>query len=288
LELQEEQMNWTRFGGVACAALLTVACADSSGPANPVSDANDRGAMQQPGSAGTSGDLDNAAGRRDRNVQEFVNEIARINAAEVQLGQLGAERAQNAEVKQFAQMMIKEHTTAGNELKQAVSAHNITVASNLDEKHTELIERLRGLRGSEFDREYMEAMVDGHEEARDIIRDRAGDRRMTTGTTGTSGSGVTGERSAAGSAAAGRSERTGQSTGTTGGAATGSGTSGAGTAAANSARLDSAVNQWATKTLPAVEQHLQKAEQLSSKIENNRNTGTSGNSPQERNGNRNR
>jgi putative membrane protein len=283
-------MNWTHFGGLACAALLTVACADSSGPANPATDANgnDRGAMEHPGSGGTSGDLDNAAGRSNTNAQEFVNAIARINAAEVQLGQLGVERAQNADVKQFAQMMIKEHTTAGNELKQAVSAHSMTVPSNLDEKHTELLDRLRGLRGAEFDREFMEAMVDGHEEARALIRSRAGNRGMIGGTTGTSGGGATGEPRAAGSPAAGGSERTGQSTGTTGGAAKSSGGSGAGTAAANSAQLDSAVNQWATKTLPAVEQHLQKAEQLSSNVENNRNTGTSGNGPQERNDNRNR
>jgi putative membrane protein len=84
--------------------------------------------------------------------------------AEVRLGQLAAERGSSPEVKRFGQRMVADHTKANEELKAIASQARVTLPSQPDEDHQELHSRLSRLSGQEFDREYMKAMVDGHEE----------------------------------------------------------------------------------------------------------------------------
>lgn len=120
-------MKWTRLAAFGCAAVLCVGCErkavnddrDSEGINPPFS---------QPETTGTSRyqNRDTAQGGAAQrgmptDVHEFINRASMINMAEVPLGQLASERAQNRDVKQFAQTMIREHTKAGEELKQAVS-----------------------------------------------------------------------------------------------------------------------------------------------------------------------
>jgi putative membrane protein len=158
-------------------------------------------------------------------VQRWVQDITMHNMAEIELGKIASERAANAQVKQFGQMMVKDHTMAGNELKQAIGG-KIQVQEQMDEKHRDLAQKLRGLQGVEFDREYINAMVDGHQEVKGMLEDRAGNAKTTeTGAPST-------------------------------------------TASAGTDQLDAAVNQWAAKTLPAVERHLQRAEQLRDTLQN--------------------
>lgn len=49
--------------------------------------------------------------------QDFVTKAAQGNA-EVELGKIVAEKTKNPAAKQFAQMMVKEHTAALNELQE--------------------------------------------------------------------------------------------------------------------------------------------------------------------------
>lgn len=93
----------------------------------------------------------------------FVRNMAMAGMAEVELGKLAAQRATNAEVKAFAQMMIKDHTAANDALKQVATSTNVTLPTGLDQTHRDLSTRLSKLQGAEFDREYMAAMVSGHE-----------------------------------------------------------------------------------------------------------------------------
>jgi putative membrane protein len=154
-------------------------------------------------------------------VERWVQDITMHNTAEIELGQIASERAANAQVKQYGQMMVKDHTAAGNELKQAV-AGKVQVQEQMDEKHRDLAQKLRGLQGIEFDREYINAMVDGHQEVKEMLEDRAREAKNTNTATANAGTN----------------------------------------------QLETAVNQWAAKTLPAVEKHLQRAEQLRDTVQN--------------------
>lgn len=116
---------------------------------------------------GTSGAAISAGDR------DFVEDMAIGGMAEVELGRMAMERGASAEVKQFGDMMVKDHSTAGDELKQVAMQHSIPMPAGLDQKHQDLKTTLSNLRGAEFDREYMKAMVDGHEDVVDRLQTRA-------------------------------------------------------------------------------------------------------------------
>ena len=93
----------------------------------------------------------------------FLIEAARGGLAEVELGKIASTKAANAEVKQFAEMMVKDHSSANAELKDIASKKGVTLPAQMDPAHQAKIEELRGKVGAEFDRSYIEAMVEAHE-----------------------------------------------------------------------------------------------------------------------------
>jgi putative membrane protein len=119
------------------------------------------------------------------NDRAFVEKIGQANFAEARLGQLAAERAANAQVKRFASRMVNDHQKANNELKSIASKMAVQLPADLDAKHRELYDRLSKLKGAEFDREYMKAMVDGHQEVLSELERQADDSAgRSVGTSG--------------------------------------------------------------------------------------------------------
>ena len=95
--------------------------------------------------------------------RSFAQEAAMGGMAEVELGKLAQQNAQNDEVKQFGSRMVQDHTQANQQLMPILSAENITMPQQLDEKHKATYDRLSKMRGAEFDRAYMRDMVQDHE-----------------------------------------------------------------------------------------------------------------------------
>jgi putative membrane protein len=125
---------------------------------NRANDANDTAARDRGAAVGTAG----ASADKD-----WIEDQLEDGRAEIQLAQLASERATNPQVKQFAQMMVKDHQAAADDLKQAASAANVQInpAMELDNDHKDLQEDLSKLSGRDFDRKYIDAMVDEHQEA---------------------------------------------------------------------------------------------------------------------------
>jgi putative membrane protein len=151
----------------------------------------------QSGAAGSSAQRPadtTSAGRSDS--RGFVNDLAIAGMAEVELGRMAADRAANADVKAFGQMMVRDHSKANDELKQVASQLNIQPTTQLDQKHRALSDKLSTLKGAEFDREYMTAMVQGHEDVLAKLRERTGARSSaaTQGHGAGSTAGGTGEQ----------------------------------------------------------------------------------------------
>ena len=95
---------------------------------------------------------------------EFVRDIALKNMAEVELSRIALDKTASQELKSFAQRMVEEHGAAGHELKSVVSGQPIGWPGQLDEKHRERVEELTKKEGADFDRDYLEAMVEGHQD----------------------------------------------------------------------------------------------------------------------------
>ena len=95
--------------------------------------------------------------------KKFATEAAQGGLAEVELGQLAAQKGQNDKVKQFGQRMVDDHTNANNQLKSVAEKNNITLPTSISAKDQALKDKLSGLSGSAFDKAYMTAMVKDHQ-----------------------------------------------------------------------------------------------------------------------------
>jgi len=89
-------------------------------------------------------------------------EAAMGGMAEVELGQLASEKAQSDQVKQFAQRMVTDHGKANDELKSLAQSKNIALPTDPGAKHKATKDRLSKLSGAQFDRAYMQEMVNDH------------------------------------------------------------------------------------------------------------------------------
>jgi putative membrane protein len=94
--------------------------------------------------------------------QAFVKEAATGGLMEVELGRLAAEKASSAEVKQFAQRMVDDHGKANQQLSTLAQQKNVQVATELTGKAKAEHDRLSKLSGEQFDRAYMQLMVQDH------------------------------------------------------------------------------------------------------------------------------
>ena len=95
----------------------------------------------------------------------FIREAHDINSAEVALGKLAESKSQTADVKEFARMMVKDHSAANDQLLPIAQAHNVTVSDALDSTHEKKLEQLQKLSGTEFDQQFMKDMLKGHQAA---------------------------------------------------------------------------------------------------------------------------
>jgi putative membrane protein len=98
----------------------------------------------------------------DHKDHEFITKVSQGGKTEVELGQLALKQASNADVKQFAQRMIDDHSKTGDELKGLAASKGITLPADLDKKHKETIDKLTKVSAADFDREYMKQMVKDH------------------------------------------------------------------------------------------------------------------------------
>lgn len=105
-------------------------------------------------------DMDQAAMPIDS--QTLVQKAAISNMAEIKLGQLALQKSQDADVRQFAERMVKDHTASLAKLKAAATKENVTVPTALDADHQKKEQELAALSGAAFDEAYGEQMEKAH------------------------------------------------------------------------------------------------------------------------------
>lgn len=90
-----------------------------------------------------------------------------VDNAEVEAAQLAKEKASNAQVKEFADMMIADHSKnarEAGELAQQLGVNPSEPASDdVKQSHAELMSKLNAASGMAFDTTYISGMVMGHQ-----------------------------------------------------------------------------------------------------------------------------
>jgi putative membrane protein len=93
---------------------------------------------------------------------KFAVEAASGGMAEVELGKLAQTKATNAQVKDFGAMMVKDHAKANAEMKDLAGSKKIVLPNSLSNEDQKLKTRLASKSGADFDKAYVDAMVDDH------------------------------------------------------------------------------------------------------------------------------
>jgi len=106
---------------------------------------------------------------------KFTTEAAVGGMAEVELGKMALEKSSNPQVKKFATMMVKDHGMANTELMAIAKQKNITLPSTVDDEHKKKMEDLSKKTGTDFDKAYVSAMVDGHKSTLKLMEDESKD-----------------------------------------------------------------------------------------------------------------
>ncbi len=97
--------------------------------------------------------------------QAFVDLAAQTDMTEAHLGQMAADQAESPGAKDYAQMLVTDHTADYNQITAVATKAGLTVPKGLDAKHEKMIAPFDKLHGKMFDRRYIHEMVAGHEAA---------------------------------------------------------------------------------------------------------------------------
>ena len=185
--------------------LISIGCTSTNKASTPDTAA-------QPNSGATSASSSSPSSNPD---QDFVTKAAQGNSAEVELGKIVAAKSKDPNVKQFAQMMVKDHTTALNELQELAQTKNLNFNDDLPDDAKSLQQKLSSDTGKQLDKDYMDGMVEDHQKDVQEFTDKSQNAK------------------------------------------------------------DPDVKQWASKTLPTLQKHLEKAQQIDAKLNKGKPSGTS-------------
>ncbi len=98
---------------------------------------------------------------------QFLVDAAEVDMKEIELGKLAQTKATNADVKAFAKMMIDEHTKSSSDTKALAGKNNVSLPMALTDKGQDAMKDLNDETGMDFDKKYVDMMVDGHEKTID-------------------------------------------------------------------------------------------------------------------------
>jgi putative membrane protein len=104
----------------------------------------------------------------------FLHKAAAGGYAEVQFGQLAVQKGSSDEVKKFGQKMVDDHTALNDQMKPFLDAAGLQPPTKLSPKDQAEYDKLNGLSGDAFDKEYLASMVkDHHEDLREFRKEQS-------------------------------------------------------------------------------------------------------------------
>jgi putative membrane protein len=103
------------------------------------------------------------AGGDDNPDKKFIKKAVIGGMMEVDLGKYAQQNAASQSVKDFGKMMETDHSKAIDELKSIAQKNNFTIPDKMDEKHMDKVKNLKTQKGTDFDKAYMDMMVEDRE-----------------------------------------------------------------------------------------------------------------------------
>lgn len=95
---------------------------------------------------------------------DFAVEVADAGLYEVQVSTLAAKKASSPSVKKFAQMMVDDHGKSNSELKDLAGKKSLTLPDVMCEKCQKKYYDLDQKQANDFDKEYIDLMIQDHKD----------------------------------------------------------------------------------------------------------------------------
>ncbi|HEV2569124.1 DUF4142 domain-containing protein [Sphingomonas sp.] len=155
------------FGAVAAISFALAACGSADRNESQASDANAVTANEVDANTVTEvGTNDTMMTAAPATASEFAAMAAASDLFEIESSRLAATQAKSAEVKNFAAMLVADHTKSTAELKSIASKENITLSPpTLAPDMQSKIDALKNVKGEQFDTLYLTQQVPAHETA---------------------------------------------------------------------------------------------------------------------------
>lgn len=100
----------------------------------------------------------------------FYTAAARGGMGEVEMGRLAQEKSSDTKVKDFAAMMVKDHSAANEQLQTLASSKNIKLPTGPGAHADATKMKLEALSGSSFDKAYIKAQLKAHRETVALLK----------------------------------------------------------------------------------------------------------------------
>jgi putative membrane protein len=106
----------------------------------------------------------------------FITTASEAGNTEIKASSVAESISKNPRVIEFAKMMVTDHSAAGAKLDKIKTDELVYQPSTLNEDHSKMIDSLSKLSGGDFDKAYMQVMVNDHEKAVDLFKEGSENR----------------------------------------------------------------------------------------------------------------
>lgn len=127
--------GWTLFAAAGAAALLFLTGSPATAQKKPTLNSVDR---------------------------RFILKAGEGNVAEVMVSRLALQKSKNGDVREVAQMLVKEHSMANDKLKKIAAMKGMRVPSRPSPKHQAAYRRLSRMSSTAFNKMYLSGQIKDH------------------------------------------------------------------------------------------------------------------------------
>jgi len=153
---------------VSALALGMAACSEPSTPAAQATDVADVAPASTP--------VD-VMPQADDGAKNYVEKAALTDMFEIESSRIALERSKVQPVKDFAQMMIDNHTKTSVEVMPLATSAGVAPPTALDADHMKKLDDLRNAKDQDFDDVYIDQQTEAHENALSLHKDFANNGR---------------------------------------------------------------------------------------------------------------
>ena len=102
---------------------------------------------------------------------DFASKATASNNFEIQAANIALVKSQDQNIKQYAQMIVDDHTAVGNELATLVKNKNWQLSTPDNQNYPQLVDQLNNADPANFDRTFADMMAQSHQDAITLFKD---------------------------------------------------------------------------------------------------------------------